>query len=193
MCSSRRRRRHVGSRYSFLWCWAALFLLMVGSSSILPHPCPLRDPSSSPAKVGLDSLSLVSIRCRWFRFAVVGFDLPRLVLIRPRWFRVALVGFLVVSSLRLLDVSPFRLLDVSHLHLLALPALPLLVLSPPCRLDPPPSHPWSSSSSRPLLIVLRPLLWSLPPSSSSSFPLLFVVASPLIGVDSGCRFVLVTG
>jgi len=183
LCSSRRCRCHVGSCYSFLWCWATLFLLMVGSSSILP----LHRSSLS------SSWSLL-IACRgWSRFAVVGFDLLRLVLIRPRWFRVAPVGFLVVLSLRLLDVSPFHLLDVSHLHLLALPALPLLVSSPPCRLDPPPSHPWSSSSSRPLLIALCPLLWSLPPSSSSSFPLLFVVTSPLIGVDSGCRFVLVTG
>ena len=124
-----RRRRHVGSPS---WCWpctsSSSWRVRHRSFLLIDPPWPLRDRSSLPATVGFDLLSLVSICCRWFRFAVVVFDSPWLALIRPHWFRVAVVGFLVISPLRLLDALPLCLV-VSPICLLTLPSLPLLVSS----------------------------------------------------------------
>ena len=107
-----------------------------GVGHVLPPPRGgfVIDPSFSSILLGLFVIAppclprLVSICCRWFRFAVVVFDSPRLALIRPRWFRVAAVGFLIISPLRLLDTLPLCLV-VSPIRLLALPSLPLLVSS----------------------------------------------------------------
>ena len=141
-------------------------------------PCPLRDPSS-PAEVGLDSLSLVSIRCRWFRFAAVGFDSPSLVSSGPGWFPRCLI---TPSPQRLTLPSPQRLA----------PPSPRVACSPSPRIVPSlPSRP--SSISPLVLLIISPPPHRPSPSTLVPSPFLIVVVSPLIGVDSVCRFVLVTG